>query len=186
VVAYASFHEDRITFARVRRKEIVPWSHLGIRGQPAARLDSEQDLRVELVPFRYREVPGMRRLASLHLLEQAWNQLERRSLHPAEVTGALLARLEERARQVGARFVLAGMWRDEATGNRLEWARARGWLAVDVSFNLEDPRNSHLPWDPHPSARGQSLYAERLATFLAGQVLSPALAMPTVALTPPQ
>jgi len=106
--------------------------------------------------------------------------LERRSLHPAEVTDALLARFQERAREAGARFVLAGMWRDEATADRLEWARARGWLAVDVSLNLADPRNSHLPWDPHPSARGRSLYAERLESFLAREVLSSALAMPTL------
>jgi hypothetical protein len=180
VVAYASFHDDRNTFARVRRKEVVPWNHLGALSQPAARLDPERRFRIELAPFRYRELPGMRRLASLHLLEQAWTQLERRSLHPAEVTDALLDRFEERAREAGARFVLAGMWRDETTAKRLEWARARGWLAVDISFNLEDPRNSHLPWDPHPSARGQGIYAERLASFVAGKVLSPVLALPTV------
>jgi hypothetical protein len=184
VVAYASFHEDRNTFARARRKQIVPWNHLGPLSQPMARLDPARGFRLELSPFHYREVPGMRRLASLHLLEQAWNELERRSLHPAEVTDALLVRFEENARGAGARFVLAGMWRDDATARRLEWARARGWLAVDLSFNLEDPRNSHLPWDPHPSARGQSLYAERLASFLAREVLSPALAMPTVAGSP--
>jgi hypothetical protein len=179
LVAYGSIHDDRNTFARVRRKEIVPWSHLGPLSQPLARLDPERGFRVELVPFRYRELPGMRRLASAHLLEQAWNELERRWLRADRVTEAVLVRFEELARGAGARFVLAGMWRDPATARRLAWARARGWLAVDVSVDLEDPRNSFLPWDPHPSARAQALYAERLGSFLAREALSPELASPS-------
>jgi hypothetical protein len=181
LLAYGSFHDDRNTFARARRKEVVPWNHLGPLSQPVARLDPERGFRVELVPFRYRELPGMRSLASLHLVEQGWNELERRWLHAGALTEAILLRFEELARGAGALPVLAGMWRDPATGRRLEWARARGWLAVDASVNLGNPRNSFLPWDPHPNARGQELYAERLAGFLAREVLSPDLARPFAA-----
>jgi hypothetical protein len=184
VVAYGSYHDARNTFARARRKQIVPWNHLGPLQQPAARLGSDGELSIDTVPARYRELPGMRRLASLHLLEEAWNRLEVRWLRSAEVTEALLTRFEASARGAGARFVLAGIWSDEATRARLEWARAQGWLAVDVSVDLDDPLNTNLPWDPHPSARAQRAYADRLASFLAGAALSPALSRPHAAPPP--
>jgi hypothetical protein len=178
VVAYGSFHDDRNTFARVRRKQIVPWNHLGPLSQPAARLGRGGGLHIDVVPARYRELPGMRRLASLHLLEQAWNQLELRWLRSARVTDALLDRFAEGASGTGARLVLAGIWRDDATAERLEQARARGWLTVDASLDLDDPRNNNLPWDPHPSPRAQRLFAERIADLLVREVLSPALVRP--------
>jgi hypothetical protein len=178
VVAYGSFHDDRNTFSRMRRKQVAPWNHLGPLRQPAARLGPDGSLRLDIVPATYRELPGMRRLASLHLAEQAWNQLERRWLRSPEVTDAVLSRFEEVARGTGARLVLAGIWDDAATTERLEKARARGWLTVDVSVDLEDPLYNNLPWDPHPSARAHAAYAERLGSFLAREVLSPALVRP--------
>lgn len=39
ILAYARFHDERNTFSRTRRKEIVPWNKLGPLVQPYARAD---------------------------------------------------------------------------------------------------------------------------------------------------
>ena len=172
VVAYASFHDDRNTFARERRKILVPWNRLGPLDQPRARFDGAGELRIEMAEVRYRELPLMRRFAVSHLVERAWNRIEQRRLRGADVTFAILERFAERSRRAGIAFVVAGITRDEATHAMLERCRAAGWRAVDVSLDLEQPGMRNLPWDPHPSARAQRIYANRLGGYLAREGLS--------------
>ena len=172
VVAYASFHDDRNTFARERRKILVPWNRLGPLDQPRARFDAAGELRIEMAEVRYRELPLMRHLAVSHLVERAWNRIEQRRLRGADVTFAILERFAEGSRRAGIAFVVAGITRDEATRAMLERCRAAGWRAVDVSVDLEQPGMRNLPWDPHPSARAQRIYANRLGGYLAREGLS--------------
>jgi hypothetical protein len=174
VVAYGSFHDDRNTFARERRKIIVPWNRLGPLSQPAARLDRSGALRVGLEPFTFREVPGMRSLALAHLLERAFSRAESRWLRGPEVTRALLDRFAARASEAGVRFVLAGVYADAATRETLAWNEARGRLGVDLAVDVDDRRFNNLPWDPHPSASAHRVYAGRLARFLREHGLLPA------------
>jgi hypothetical protein len=172
VVAYGSFHDDRNTFARERRKILVPWNRLGPLAQPRARLDGDGGLRIEMAEARYAELPLMRRLALAHLVERAWNRLEQRRLRGADVTFAILARFAERARREGIAFVVAGIAHDPDTRAMLERCRAAGWRAEDVSVDLELPGMRNLPWDPHPSAAAHRLYADRLGSYLAREGLS--------------
>jgi len=172
VVAYASFHDDRNTFARERRKILVPWNRLGPLSQPRARFDGAGELRIEMADARYRELPLMRQLALAHLLERAWNRGEQRRLRGAEVTFAILERFAERARREGVAFVVAGITGDATTRALLERCRAAGWRAVDASVDLEQPGMRNLPWDPHPTARAHRIYANRLGAYLAREGLS--------------
>jgi hypothetical protein len=165
-VAYASFHDDRNTFARERRKILVPWNRLGPLAQPRARFDSRGELRIERAEARYAELPLMRHLAVAHLVERAWNRLEQRHLRGADVSFAILERFAERARDVGATLVVAGLTRDEPTRALFERCAARGIRTVDVAVDLDLPGMRSMPWDPHPSARAHQLYAERLGGYL--------------------
>jgi hypothetical protein len=170
VLAYAHFHDDRNTFARARRKLVVPWNHLGPLSQPRARF-RDGELRIDLAPADYRELPLMRHLASVHLLEQALNRLEQRSLRGGDVAEALLDRFAELGRRHGVSLVAAGISDSEVTRSRLEFLRSRGWHVVDIAVDLEQPVFNNLPSDPHPSARAHRVYARRLGDFLATQVL---------------
>jgi hypothetical protein len=178
VVAYASFHDDRNTFARERRKLLVPWNRLGPLAQPRARLEGAGELRIERAEARYAELPLMRRLAVAHLVERAWNRLEQRRLRGADVSLAILERFAERARGEGLTLVVAGLTRDAPTQVLFERCRARGIRTVDVAVDLELPGMSNLPWDPHPSARAHQLYAERLGGYLEREGLAGAASSP--------
>ena len=178
VVAYASFHDDRNTFARERRKILVPWNRLGPLAQPRARFDAAGELRIERAEARYAELPLMRRLAVAHLVERGWNRLEQRRLRGADVSFAILERFAERARREGITLVVAGITRDEPTQALLERCRAHGVRTVDIAVDLDLPGMRNLPWDPHPSARAHQLYAERLGGYLEREGLAGALSSP--------
>jgi hypothetical protein len=178
VVAYASFHDDRNTFARERRKILVPWNRLGPLAQPRARFDGAGELRIERAEARYAELPLMRQLAVAHLVERAWNRLEQRRLHGADVSLALLERFAKRARGAGFTLLVAGLTRDAPTEALFQRCRARGIRTVDVAVDLDLPGMRNLPWDPHPSARAHRLYAERLGGYLEREGLTGAGASP--------
>jgi hypothetical protein len=48
----------------------------------------------------------------------------------------------------------------------LRQARTAGIQAVDISVNRQDPRNTNLPHDAHPSALANRKYADRLDKLL--------------------
>jgi len=164
VLAYAAFHDERNTFVRARRKRVAPFSSLGPLVQPYARLRSdagpEPVLDIEMAAVAYREWPGMRHSALVHVAEQRWNEFERIRADSAGVTRALVARFIERGRAVGARVLVAGIaGRTDAV---LGVAAANGATPVPLAIDLDRPGMRNPPPDGHPSAQAHRLYAQRL------------------------
>jgi hypothetical protein len=59
------------------------------------------------------------------------------------------------------RFILAGIWPNEATRETLRHFAAQGVATVDVSNDQNDPGNL-IAYDGHPSAFANEQSAERL------------------------
>ena len=104
----------------------------------------------------------MRLFAILHLLERGLNRLERVWLDERDVTFAILERMAEIARSEHFDIVLAGLGPDRATRTMLDRCRARDWTVIDISHDWTDPKLTNKPWDDHPNAAGQRLYATAL------------------------
>jgi len=68
VLAYASFHDVRNTFVRLRRKDAAPANALGPLVQPFARLGADGRLHFSMADVVYREAPLMRVSAVAHAL----------------------------------------------------------------------------------------------------------------------
>ena len=64
----------------------------------------------------------------------------------------------------GIPFVVAGISSD--SGPMLDWCRAVGLKAVDISVPLTESGNTNAPHDGHPSAKANRVYAEKLVGFL--------------------
>jgi hypothetical protein len=177
VLAYGDFHDARNTFARQRRKEVVPWNRLGPLSQPVARLQADGSLVIGMAAAEYRPWPLMNHLALVNKLESSYNELEVRALGSHEVSEKLMLDIATLARDNGARFVLAGIWNGRLTADMLAFAAQRGIQTVDISVDTSLPENNNLPHDIHPSALANRRYAEKLGAVL-GQVLPVAATRP--------
>jgi hypothetical protein len=166
VLAYAEFHDERNTFARIRRKLIAPWNKLGPLVQPYARLDDAGKLRFEVADVEYREFPLMQQLALAHFLEIKYDNYEYARLRSREVTQALMLEMAALARQHDVRFVVATIQGKPM----LDFFAAHHISHVDISVDEGRRENTNLPFDAHPSALAHSRFAEKLEPHLRAEL----------------
>jgi hypothetical protein len=171
VLAYASFHDHRNTFARLRRKEAAPANSLGPLLQPFARLAPDGSLDVAMADVIYTEAPLMRVSAVAHALEKTWNHLEETRVKGALVSWVLIVQMAQACDAAGVEFVVAGIIDDDKTLAMGGLCREAGIRFVDISVDLTDPALTNLPHDGHPSAAAHARYAKTLGAYLADGVL---------------
>ena len=166
VIAYASFHDERNTFSRYRRKDVAPHNKLGFRVHPAARINSNGKIDHQLAEVQYQEISFMRRSAFIHFLENLYNMYEIKLLRSHDVSKAIIKEFSRLALEKRIKLVVAGITSDPSTADLLEYCRSEGILAVDISVDLAISENNNLPHDSHPSAKANEEYAYKLTSFL--------------------
>lgn len=172
LIAYGSFHDDRNTFVRHRRKGVNPWKKFGPLIQPYGSLDDDGELVVEMAGTEYAEWPLQRYSALVHRMERAYNDWESDRARSHEVSEAIVARMAELCEEHGIVLALAGMVRTPETAEMEHFARELGLPTVDVSLHLRKNRHlRNLPHDGHPNGEANRMYAEKLAGFLKQRVL---------------
>lgn len=164
VVAYGLFHDYRSTYVRIWQKGFAPYNRLPDLVYPFARLDSAGELTYDAAPATYAEWPLQRQSALVHWLEQNANVAQERRVRSHEVSRALLKNWAGACLKEGIPFIVAGISSDATP--MLEWCRAVGIKAVDISVPLTEPGNTNAPHDGHPSAKANRVYAEKLVAFL--------------------
>jgi len=122
IAAYGSFHDNRNTFLRNRRKLVATVNKLGPMIQPCGRLGKDGKLHHRLAEVVYREFPFMKHSALIHYLEQRYNQFEDRLYHSHRVSEAIIVEMHHLAQKNGCQFVLAGIESDSKTRALLEYA----------------------------------------------------------------
>ena len=165
IIAYASFHDQRNTFLRTRRKSIVGWNHLGSLNQPYAKLRGRH-LQIAIDAVEYRPFPFMQYSAFSHFLEQQYNRIEARLYDSVLVTKAIIAEFAIVAKEHDVQLIVAGITSDVATNNMIEYAKSLNILTGDISVDLKIDGNRNLPHDGHPSARANKQYAEKVFDLL--------------------
>jgi len=165
VVVYASFHDERNTMLRSRRKGVASLSlELGERWRPFARLDGVGELVIQISEVEYREFPLMRHSALAHALERSYNRVEASWIDSAAVSRALMRRFRDEVEAVGARFAVVGITLE--SDSALSQLREEGIEVASLAVDLELPGYRNLPHDGHPSALANRVYAYRLASFI--------------------
>ena len=170
VLVYASFHNERNTILRSRKKQLVPYNKGGTIIQPYARFDGDGKLKYEMTRVDYREFPFMRHSALIHYIEKKYNLYEDLFYHSREVTMAIIDEFAALAEENGVTLIMAGITRDDATAEMLEFANGKGVRTVDISVDPEVKEYTNKPHDPHPSAVANINYSERLEPFLKGVI----------------
>lgn len=167
VLTYAWFHNERNTYIRMWRKETAPYNELGSVLFPSARIDGSGALRYKMVEVEYAEFPFMRSSALMHAIEMFYNRNVEYHLSKTEaVTKALIREFYNLCRKEDIGFVLAGLDDYYKTVEVLNHFGRMGVPAVDISIEDFDDGYRNLPYDPHPNAGAQEIFAGKLESFL--------------------
>ncbi|MDP3920784.1 MAG: SGNH/GDSL hydrolase family protein [Candidatus Omnitrophota bacterium] len=168
VLAYSGRHDMRNTMSRHMSKKITAVNALGALVEPHAYFSADGKLSYEARLVEYKPWPLMRYSAFIHTLEEMFTRWEMSLHRNHEVTLAAIRRFREIATHLGSPFVIAGIYRVRANMRRtLESDR---FLKVNISVDLGDPKNNCRPYDPHPSAAANRVYADKLSAFLDANV----------------
>jgi hypothetical protein len=170
VVTYASYHDERNTFLRLRRKAVALWNSLGDLKQPYARVSASGELVIHEADVVYDEIPLTRRSVFKHALERTYNRLEQWYYDSHAVSEALLLALRKLCEDHGVPLYVAGIYSDALTAETLAFCRAHGIPTVDLSVDLSLAANNQLPYDSHPGPRAHVQYAGKLYDFLGAQL----------------
>jgi hypothetical protein len=166
VIAYGSFHDERNAALRSWRKWNTPGDVM-----PYARLGWDGQLHYYTEPMRFYELPLMRYSAFVHFLEKSYNRQEGRFQQSHEISRRVIKEFSELCRKNGITMVVAGLYTDAATTDMLDYSKREGIPATDMSVDLNVKENTNLPYDHHPSALANSVYAQKLESFLSTEVL---------------
>jgi hypothetical protein len=174
ILAYASWHDVRNTFIRIRRKMLAPSAHLGPLAQPYARLTSDGKLDIFMDTVEYREFPLMRYSAFMHALEESYDRYEERHARSHEVTKAIIKEMSDLCRSQQIEFVVVSLTSDPTTSDMLEYCQREGRKTANIWVDMNIKENNNLPFDSHPSALAHQQYASKLESFLRSNVLNDA------------
>jgi len=166
VIAYAAFHDERNTFSRGRRRDVVPYNHLGPVNIPYARLDLNGNIRYYGAEAEYKEFPLMRHSALVAWFEEMYDKIETRFMKSHEVSKAIIKEFDGLCRKNNIRLIVAGIMADRGTKDMLRYCQKEGISSVDISVDLSRKGYTSAPYDMHPSALADQEYAEKLRSFI--------------------
>ncbi|MDD5218590.1 MAG: SGNH/GDSL hydrolase family protein, partial [Candidatus Omnitrophica bacterium] len=170
IYSYASFHDERNVFTRNRRKAVGPENKLGPFGQPYARLENGRLNYYRTEGVEYHPFPLQEQSALVHWIEQNYNAFEVASSNASAVTEEILTDFAHAARKNNVPFVVAGI--DSESRKMLEFLRQKGIPTVDISVDLsQQQKYRNLPYDSHPNALANRIYAEKLGDYLRREIL---------------
>lgn len=173
ILAYGAFHDQRNTANRYWRKALHGQQIADGLRYPYIRLDDKDSLHIHYDSLTYHPLPMQGYLALASLIEENWNRSEDKGLRSRYVTEVLIQRMVGLSREVGAKFVLAGVYQHPETAHMLEVFHLEGIPTVDISQNLDDPGLRILPGNGHPNPKAHHAMAESLAAYLQNKVLHP-------------
>jgi hypothetical protein len=159
LLAYASYHDGRNALLRGNRKA---WFNYVSRYPrfPQARLDDGK-LTYGMVDLEYTPWPLERQSALVSFLEEKYNKLMVLTSHAQDVSRALILKFRDVCREHGVELVFAGIAKTSRTAEMIDWARAQGITAMDISVDQSLPENV-VPGDGHPSGKANEHFAEVL------------------------
>ncbi len=170
VLGYGGFHDQRNTANRYWHKALHGQRIADDLQYPYARLDAQDSLHVHYGKIGYHPFPFQRMLALASLIEERWNRSEEDGLRSKAVTEVLIQRMVDASHDVGAHFVMAGIYRHPDTHEKLKVFAMDHVPTIDISQDLDDPALRILPGNGHPNAAAHARMAASLHDYLVAQV----------------
>ena len=162
MLVYGSFHDERSTLLRRWRKYFAQFNRLGEIHQPYARFDRNDRLQIRHEALAYNPPQLLLRQSALvQAVDELFNQYEDYLVHSHLVAKSLILEMERTTTELRANFVVALLTDRDDTKEMGSFLRRRGIATVDLALDFDDPRFNNLPYDAHPSALANKIFADR-------------------------
>jgi len=167
VIGYAGFHDDRNTYNPRRKKEAEMWNFLGPHVQPYARLDENGDLIIHRTDTTdYQSFPLSKYSALINSVEKAVNIMRSKFIDNHEVSRRLIERIHRICQKNDIELIVAGINLSKKTRDMISYCKKNDIPAVNIGVDNTRGGYTNLPYDGHPNAKANTIYANRLYEFL--------------------
>lgn len=163
VVSYASFHDERSTFTRQFRKNLLSNSGKMKDIQfPVAHLKKGEEWAVNYTTYQYRAFPLNEQSALMNFLENGYNRQAAQKAKSHEVAKKIMEAIIALCQKNEIRLVIAGISQSELTSEMLTYCQKMGAETVNIGVDLSLKANNLRPYDNHPSGKANEQYTDKL------------------------
>jgi lysophospholipase L1-like esterase len=166
IYSYFFQHNNRYE----RRVLKMMYAHPEVMGSLGYLLLREKDGAIvhEFVLYDYNMCFLSSYSALANLIEDKWNNYldTKENIESEKLAYKAVNDMNEICKNNGANFVLAGIQSQDGTEKMLEHCKALGIRFLDISVNLNDTTFNQMPYDNHPNAKSNQIFAERIIKYL--------------------
>ncbi|MEM9821603.1 MAG: SGNH/GDSL hydrolase family protein [Bacteroidota bacterium] len=166
VINHAHFHHERNFFSYNHRISVSRWNFLGRLNQPYACLTRNRQLQIEYSQVEYKVWSWSRKSILICYFQRFYERWMDSRMHKdsRRITQLLLDRIAKLCRDHGVQLLIANI--DGPPAYIESYCQKRALAYVDISLDLTDTHYTSEPYDRHPNARANLIYADRLYTAL--------------------
>ena len=166
ILFYSQLHDQRNTANRYWLKAISPTNIMEGITYPFVASDNGTWVRSH-TPLTYKGTPLSNHSAFMHFIEIQRGKRNEKKRNSTGATIYLIDQIANTCKQQGIEFILAGITPEDETNKVLTYfEESRNLRTIDISVDMNDPQNSFLPLDPHPSAKANAAFSAKLVNFL--------------------
>lgn len=167
VIGYAGFHDDRNTYNPRRKKEAEMWNFLGPHVQPYARLNDAGELVIHRTDTAdYQSFLLSKYSALANSVEKAVNIMRSKFIDNHEVSRQIIERIRRICEKNDITLIVAGINLSKKTKDMVEYCKKNNIPATNIGVDNSEGGYTNLPWDGHPNAKANTIYAKRLYQFI--------------------
>jgi len=172
IYSYFKQHDNRY----IRSVLKMMYANLKIMGSLGFMRLSEQSGEITSVfqPYNYKMCFLSPYSALANLLEDSYNSFidKQENLVYEELAQKAVFAMDSFCKSRGATFVLYGIQRDDGTEKMLNFCSEHKILSLDISVDLNDNKFNQMPYDNHPNAYSNRLFAKKILRHLSSFVVA--------------
>jgi len=166
IINHANFHFGRNTFSRKRRRSVSRWNFLGKLNQPFATLDEKGKMMIKYSEVEYMPWMLSKYSALANYFEAKYDiYLDKKDKQDeTKITELILDEISGICSKYGVDVLITNI--GDHNDFIKNYCDKNNKQFVDISVDVSKDGYNNLPFDSHPSAIANKVYAEKLSAKL--------------------
>ena len=115
----------------------------------------------------FKKLPLQNNLACINLLDDKYNELiDRKTYHKLEISYLILQEINTLCKKKKIQLLLTNIDDYKRTTQDLDYFRTIGVKTINLNIKNNNPKYNLMPYDSHPNAVANKLFAERIYSYL--------------------